>query len=109
MIVRRKAWWSTSSFWRCLSAWWAARSGKSLSLCKPSSKMSTQRSDRNPRHLGRDAAGQASVEALLVLVLMGLLIFGGIELSRGVAIRQALDSGAGASVRALALDPGQWG
>lgn len=43
-----------------------------------------------------------------MLILLGLLIFGGIELSRGVAIRQALDSGAGASVRALSLDPGQW-
>ena len=52
--------------------------------------------------------GQASVEALLVLMLLGLLIFGGIELSRGVAVRQALDSGCGAAVRALSLDPGQW-
>ena len=49
--------------------------------------------------------GQASVEALLVLMILGLLIFGGIELSRGVAVRQALDSGSGAAVRALSLDP----
>ncbi len=52
--------------------------------------------------------GQASVEALLVLMILGLSIFGGIELSQGVAIRQALDSGAGASARALSLDPSQW-
>jgi hypothetical protein len=56
----------------------------------------------------RKNGGQASVEALLVLMLLGLLIFGGIELSRGVAVRQALDSGSGAAVRALSLDPGQW-
>ena len=70
--------------------------------------MSTLKSGRNPGRFGLDTAGQASVEALLVLALLGLLIFGGIELSRGVAIRQSLDSGAGAAVRALSLDPGQW-
>jgi Flp pilus assembly protein TadG len=54
-------------------------------------------------------AGQVAVEALLVVIIFGLLIFGGIELSRGVAIRQALDSGTGAATRALSLDPAQWG
>jgi hypothetical protein len=52
--------------------------------------------------------GQAAVEALLVLMVLALVIFGGIELSRGVAMRQALDSSAGAAVRALSLDPTQW-
>jgi len=52
--------------------------------------------------------GQAAVEALLAVMILGLLIFGGIELSRGVAIRQALDSGTGAAVRAFSLDPSQW-
>jgi Flp pilus assembly protein TadG len=52
--------------------------------------------------------GQAAVEVLLVLMILGLLIFGGIELSQGVGIRQALDSGAGASARSLSLDPSQW-
>jgi hypothetical protein len=37
------------------------------------------------------------------------VIFGGIELSRGVAMRQALDSSTAAAVRALSLDPTQWG
>lgn len=64
--------------------------------------MSTQKSVRNPQE------GQASVEALLVLMILGLVIFGGIELSRGVAIRQALDSGVGAAARAFSLDPSQW-
>jgi hypothetical protein len=41
-------------------------------------------------------------------MILVLVIFSGIELSRGVALRQALDSGAGAAVRALALDPAQW-
>ncbi len=53
-------------------------------------------------------SGQAAVEALLVVMLMALLIFGGIELSQGVAVRQALDSGTAAAARALSLDPGQW-
>ena len=58
--------------------------------------------------LKSDSKGQAAVEALLVLMVLALVIFGGIELSRGVAIRQALDSSAGAAVRALSLDPTQW-
>ncbi|NMB68840.1 MAG: hypothetical protein GYA20_08770 [Chloroflexi bacterium] len=53
-------------------------------------------------------AGQVAVEALLVVVILSLLTFGGIELSRGVAVRQALDSGTGAATRALSLDPAQW-
>ena len=58
--------------------------------------------------LKSDSKGQAAVEALLVLMVLALVIFGGIELSRGVAIRQALDSSASAAVRALSLDPSQW-
>ena len=65
--------------------------------------MSTPKSD----HSGW-RKGQATVEALLVVMILGLLIFGGIELSRGVAIRQALDSGTGAAARAISLDPTQW-
>jgi Flp pilus assembly protein TadG len=53
--------------------------------------------------------GQAAVEALLVLMILASVIFGGIELSRGAAIRQALDSSTAAAVRALSLDPTQWG
>ena len=62
-----------------------------------------------PRLVPKDRrSGQAAVEALLVIMLMVLLIFGGIQLSQGVAICQALDSGTGAAVRALSLDPSQW-
>lgn len=52
--------------------------------------------------------GQASVELLLVLLILVPLLLGGIELARGVGIRQALDSGTGVATRALSLDPGQW-
>jgi len=58
--------------------------------------------------LRQDHKGQAAVEALLVLMILVLVIFGGIELSRGVAIRQALDSSTGMAARALSLDPSQW-
>lgn len=58
--------------------------------------------------LRKDQKGQAAVEALLVLMILVLVIFGGIELSRGVAIRQALDSSTGVAARALSLDPSQW-
>ena len=66
--------------------------------------MSIHRSGRN-----YSDQGQAAVEALLVLMILVSVIFGGIELSRGVAIRQALDSSTAAAVRALSLDPTQWG
>ena len=52
--------------------------------------------------------GQASIELLLVLLILVPLLLGGIELARGVGIRQALDSGTGVATRALSLDPGQW-
>jgi Flp pilus assembly protein TadG len=70
--------------------------------------MSMLRLDRRSLRIYRSNTGQASVEALLMLMILGLMIFGGIELSRGVAIRQALDSGTGAAVRAVSLDPTQW-
>jgi hypothetical protein len=52
--------------------------------------------------------GQAMLEILIVLIFLIPLIFGGIELSRGVAVRAALDSGVGVAARALAIDPTQW-
>ena len=51
---------------------------------------------------------QASIELLLILLILVPLLLGGIELARGVGIRQALDSGTGVATRALSLDPGQW-
>lgn len=56
----------------------------------------------------RYSRGQATVEALLVIMLLVTVILGGIELSRGISVRQALDSSAAAATRALSLDPTQW-
>ncbi len=56
----------------------------------------------------RSERGQAVLEFLLVLMILVPLLFGGIELARGVGIRHALDSGGGVAVRALSLDPTQW-
>jgi len=53
--------------------------------------------------------GQAMLEILIVLLILIPLIFGGIELSRGVAVRSSLDSGVGVAVQALSIDPTQWG
>ena len=53
--------------------------------------------------------GQATLEILIVLLILIPLIFGGIELSRGVALKAALDSGVGVAVRTLSIDPTQWG
>jgi len=54
--------------------------------------------------------GQATLEILIVLLILIPLIFGGIELSRGVAVRAALDSGVGIMVQAISIDPSpsQW-
>jgi hypothetical protein len=69
--------------------------------------MSTQKSVPNSTRISPCffEEGQAAVEFLLVLLLLILVIFGGFEISRGVAIRQALDSGCAASVRVLSLNP----
>jgi Flp pilus assembly protein TadG len=55
----------------------------------------------------RTLRGQATLEMLVVLLFLIPLIFGAIEISRGVAIRAALDSGIGVAVRALSLDTSQ--
>ena len=52
--------------------------------------------------------GQASLEILIVLIILIPLVFGAIELSRGVAVKAALDSGVGTAVRALSVDPTNW-
>jgi len=58
--------------------------------------------------LRRFMRGQASLEMLIVLLMLVPLILGGIELSRGVAMRSAMDSGVALAVRKLSLDPGAW-
>lgn len=58
--------------------------------------------------LKSDPSGQAAVEALLMVAVFALILFGGFELSRGVALRHALDTGSSAAARSLSLDPAQW-
>ena len=50
------------------------------------------------------------LEILVVLLILIPLIFGGIELSRAVAVRGALDSGVGVMAQAISIDPrpDQW-
>jgi len=50
----------------------------------------------------RNSRGQSAVEALLGTLLFVTLIFGGLELARAVALKQALDRGAFEGVRYLA-------
>jgi hypothetical protein len=60
------------------------------------------------RGFRRIQPGQASLEILIVLLFLIPLIFGAIELSRGVAVKSSLDSGVGLAVRALSVDPSNW-
>lgn len=53
-------------------------------------------------------SGQSVLEFMLALLVLVPLLIGGIELSRGVGIRQALDSGTFIASRALSLEPGEW-
>jgi Flp pilus assembly protein TadG len=61
------------------------------------------------RRNARDLRGQASLEMLIVLLMLIPLIFGGIELSRAVAVHSALDSGTAVATRMLSLNPSQAG
>jgi hypothetical protein len=70
--------------------------------------MSTWEVKRMPQPKNANERGQAVLEMLLVILVLVPLLFGGIELARGVAVRHALDSGTGVAVRALSLDPEQW-
>jgi hypothetical protein len=63
----------------------------------------------HPRGFRFVQRGQASLEILIVLIFLIPLIFGAIELSRGVAVKSSLDSGVGLAVRALSVDPTNWG
>ncbi len=54
------------------------------------------------------ASGQAVAEFLLVVLVLVVLIFGGIQLSQGVALHHAMDSGTAIAARALSLNPSGW-
>ena len=88
-----------------------SRSGRSRIVVKPHSPI-VARNHSTIRLPGyqtiRLQKGQASIELLLVLLILIPLLLGGIELARGVGIRHSLDSGVGVATRALSLDPSQW-
>ena len=54
---------------------------------------------------GKKSKGQATLEMLLVLIVLVPLFFGGIELARAVSIRHSLDSGVFVATRAISLNP----
>jgi Flp pilus assembly protein TadG len=66
------------------------------------------RLDRKPRRRFPSCQGQASIELILVLPILLLLIFGGLDFARAVAVHDALNNGTGIATRALTLDPAQW-
>ena len=87
-----------------------SRSGRSLLVRWSNSHIVKGSSNNEPiqRLDDKYKKGQASVELVLILLILVPLLVGGIELARGVGIRHALDSGVGVATRALSLDPGQW-
>jgi Flp pilus assembly protein TadG len=66
------------------------------------------RSDRSCALRITRTRGQASIELVLVLPILLMLIFGGLDFARAVALHDALNSGTGIATRALSLDPSQW-
>ena len=70
--------------------------------------MNQQTIAQHPRRGIKLEQGQSVLELMLALLVLIPLLIGGIELSRGVGIRQALDSGTHIASRALSLEPGEW-
>jgi Flp pilus assembly protein TadG len=56
----------------------------------------------------KEERGNAIVEMVLVLPILVLLLFGGFELSRGIAAHHALDTGVSTAARGLSIDPAQY-
>lgn len=52
--------------------------------------------------------GQGTLEALFVVMLLALLLFGAFELGRGVLLKHSLDVATEKAARMLALDPGYY-
>lgn len=52
--------------------------------------------------------GQATLELLLVLGLLGALLFGALSLGQGYSTRHALDNATALAARQIALAPGTW-
>lgn len=56
----------------------------------------------------KDERGNVIVEMVLVLPILVMLLFGGFELSRGIAAHHALDTGVSTAARGLSIDPAQY-
>ncbi len=56
----------------------------------------------------RNERGQATVEMLLVVLILTLVSLGAMEIARGYAVKQAMDVGVAKAVRGLSIDPSQW-
>ncbi len=52
--------------------------------------------------------GQATVEMLLVVLLLTLLSLGALEIARGYSVKQAMDVGVAKAARGLSIDSSQW-
>jgi Flp pilus assembly protein TadG len=52
--------------------------------------------------------GQSILELMLVLLILVPLLFGGIELARGVSLQHSLSSGVLVAVRSLSQEPTNW-
>ncbi len=58
--------------------------------------------------LCRGQRGQASVEMLIVVLILTLVSLGAIEIARGYAIKNAMEIGVAKAARGLSIDPSQW-
>ncbi len=56
----------------------------------------------------RNERGQATVEMLLVVLILTLISLGAFEIARGYAIKQSMDVGVAKAVRGLSIDSSQW-
>ncbi len=56
----------------------------------------------------RNERGQATVEMLLVVLILTLASLGAIEIARGYAVKQAMDVGVAKAARGLSIDSSQW-
>lgn len=58
------------------------------------------------RKWGADVRGQTVLEGLLVLIVLGMLLFGALEIGRAYAVRHSLDAGCWRAARYLSVHPG---
>ncbi len=56
----------------------------------------------------RNERGQATVEMLLVVLILTLISLSTFEIARGYAIKQSMDVGVAKAVRGLSVDSSQW-